>query len=166
MSELTAFALAPTYGHQNQSNRKSQSLGVIPLTQVVFRLSPFQGFRRQPKSGPRAAVTAGGPGTERRNLPMHHKANRGRSQRPQDHAQDVRDQAVVLTFVLALNGDHLTIPDLARTLNEKPRDFKRPDAVERAVRDLTGVGLVEIDAARVQPTTAALRFIEIIERGV
>lgn len=96
---------------------------------------------------------------------MHGKANGGRSKRS-NHAQDVRDQAVVLTFVLALNGDNLTIPDLAQTLNEKPGDFKRPDAVERAVRDLTGVGLVEIDSGRVQPTAAALRFIEIIERGV
>lgn len=85
--------------------------------------------------------------------------------RPQ-HKDDVRDQAVVLTFVLALNPDHLTIPDLAKTLNEQPRDFKRSDAVERAVRDLTGVGLVEIDSGRVQPTAAALRFIEIIESGV
>lgn len=97
---------------------------------------------------------------------MHHKANGGHSERPQDHAQDIRDQAVVLTFVLALNPDHLTIPDLARSLNAQPKDFKRPDAVERAVRDLTGVGLVQIEAGLVQPTVAALRFIEIIESGV
>lgn len=97
---------------------------------------------------------------------MHSKANGGRSKRS-NHTQDVRDQAVVLTFILALNGDYLTIPDLAQTLNEKQGDFKRSDAVERAVRDLTGVGLVEIDSSgRVQPTAAALRFIEIIERGV
>lgn len=96
---------------------------------------------------------------------MQGKANGGRSKRS-NHTQDVRDQAVVLTFVLALNGDYLTIPDLARMLDKKPGDFKRPDAVERAVRDLTGVGLVEIDSGRVQPTAAALRFIEIIDGGV
>ncbi len=96
---------------------------------------------------------------------MHAKANGARSRRS-PHTQDIRDQAVVLTFVLALNPKHLTIPDLARSLNAEPRDFKRPDAVERAVRDLTGVGLAEIGSGRVQPTAAALRFIEIIEGGV
>ena len=97
---------------------------------------------------------------------MHGKRNGGHAQRPQDHAQDVRDQAVVLTFVLALNPKHLTICDLSRSLNEEPGKFMRPDAVERAVRDLTGVGLVEVEACRVKPTPAALRFIEIIESGV
>lgn len=96
---------------------------------------------------------------------MHAKANGARLHRS-THAQDIRDQAVVLTFVLTLNPKHLTIPDLARSLHAEPRDFKRPDAVERAVRDLTGIGLVEIGSGRVQPTAAALRFIEIIERGV
>lgn len=97
---------------------------------------------------------------------MHHKANGGRPQRPQNHAQDIRDQAVVLTFVLALNPKHLTIPDLARSLNGESNGFKRPDAVERAVRDLVGVGLIQIDGGQAQPTAAALRFIEIIESGV
>lgn len=96
---------------------------------------------------------------------MHHKANGAGSKRP-THAQDIRDQAVVLTFVLALNPKHLTIPDLARSLNEKSREFKRPDAVERAVRDLAGVGLVEVESGLVWPTAAALRFIQVIEGGV
>jgi hypothetical protein len=97
---------------------------------------------------------------------MHGKSNGGHAQRPQNHAQDIRDQAVVLTFVLALNPERLTIPDLARSLNGESSGFTRPDAVERAVRDLVGVGLVLIDGGLVQPTAAALRFIEIIESGV
>ena len=97
---------------------------------------------------------------------MQSKGNGGCAPRPQNHAQDVRDQAVVLTFVLALNPKHLTICDLSQSLNEEPGKFMRPDAVERAVRDLTGVGLVEIDGCRVKPTAAALRFIEVIESGV
>lgn len=97
---------------------------------------------------------------------MQSKRNGGCAPRPQNHAQDVRDQAVVLTFVLALNPKHLTICDLSRSLNEEPGKFMRPDAVERAVRDLTGVGLVEVEACRVKPTPAALRFIEVIESGV
>ena len=34
------------------------------------------------------------------------------------------------------------------------------------MRDLTGVGLVEVEACCVKPTVAALRFIQIIESGV
>jgi len=97
---------------------------------------------------------------------MQAKRNGARPHARPNHAQDIRDQAVVLTFVLTLNPDHLRIPDLARSLNAEPSDFKRPDAVERAVRDLVGVSLVVIDGGQVQPTAAALRFIEIIESGV
>lgn len=96
---------------------------------------------------------------------MQHKANGARRKRSQ-RAQDVRDQAVVLTFVLALNSEHLTIIDLARSLNADPQDFTRPDAVERAVRDLVGVGLLEIDGGLVKATAAARRFIQLIEDGV
>lgn len=91
---------------------------------------------------------------------MQHKANGARQKRSQ-RAQDIRDQAVVLTFVLALNSEHLTIIDLARSLNADPEDFTRPDAVERAVRDLVGVGLLEIDGGFVKPTVAARRFIQL-----
>jgi hypothetical protein len=96
---------------------------------------------------------------------MQHKANGARQKRSQ-RAQDIRDQAVVLTFVLALNSEHLTIIDLARSLNADPQDFTRPDAVERAVRDLVGVGLLEIDGGLVKPTVTARRFIQLIEDGV
>jgi hypothetical protein len=96
---------------------------------------------------------------------MQHKANGARQKRSQ-RAQDIRDQAVVLTFVLALNSEHLTIIDLARSLNADPEDFTQPDAVERAVRELVGVGLLEIDGGLVKPTVAARRFIQLIEDGV
>jgi hypothetical protein len=96
---------------------------------------------------------------------MHAKANGGRSARP-NHTDDIRDQAVVLTFVLTVNPDHLTIPQLARALKSEAKTLKRPDAVERAVRDLVGVGLVQIDGGLAKPTPAALRFIAIIESGI
>ncbi|MEX0972010.1 MAG: hypothetical protein WDZ46_01975 [Solirubrobacterales bacterium] len=96
---------------------------------------------------------------------MHGKAN-GAHPKRSNHAQDIRDQAVVLTFVLTLNPRHLTIPQLARSLNEDRRRFQRSDAVERAVRDLVGVGLLQIDAGLVKPTAAAVRFLVLIESGV
>ena len=97
---------------------------------------------------------------------MQANRNGGRAQRPQDHAQDIRDQAVVLTFILTLHPRHLTIPQLARSLNEDRRRFERPDAVERAVRELVGVGLIQIDGGLVKPTAAAVRFLALIESGV
>jgi len=97
---------------------------------------------------------------------MQEKRNGAHPHSRSNHAQDVRDQAIVLTFVLTLNPKHLTIPQLARSLNGESNRFKRPDAVERALRDLVGVGLVLIDGGLVRPTVAALRFIEIIESGV
>ncbi|HEU4905680.1 MAG TPA: hypothetical protein VFT19_06140 [Solirubrobacterales bacterium] len=97
---------------------------------------------------------------------MQANRNGGRAQRPHDHAQDIRDQAVVLTFVLTLHPRHLTIPQLARSLNEDRRCFQRPDAVERAVRELVGVGLIQIDGGVVKPTAAAVRFLGLIESGV
>ena len=73
---------------------------------------------------------------------MHSKANGATAHDRPQHRDDVRDQAVVLTFVLTLHTKHLTIPQLARALYEDRRRFKRADSVERAVRDLVGVGLV------------------------
>ena len=63
----------------------------------------------------------------------------------------------MLTFVLTLHPQprHLTIPQLAKALNEDRRRFERPDAVELAVRELVGVGLIQIDGGLVKPTAAA-----------
>lgn len=65
---------------------------------------------------------------------------------------ELRDQSVVLSRVLDLHPKHLPIPDLVR-------DLKGPDdAYERAIRDLTGVGLLRCPGCVVEPTEAALRF--------
>ena len=97
---------------------------------------------------------------------MHSKPNGKKVHTHPEHAQDVREQAIVLTHVLALEPDHRTILGLARALDAEPRDFERPDAVERAVRDLTCVGLLEISSGEVHPTPAARRFLELVESGV
>jgi len=65
--------------------------------------------------------------------------------------------------VLALHPTHLIIPDLVRELIDDPEDFADGDRYERAVRDLTGVGLLHSEGGLIQPTRAALRFIEILE---
>jgi hypothetical protein len=66
--------------------------------------------------------------------------------------QNLRNQRVVLSRVLDLHPTHLCIPDLVRDLDGSG------DAYERAIRDLTNVGLLRCPGCVVEPTPAALRF--------
>lgn len=72
---------------------------------------------------------------------------------------DLRDQGVVLFHVLALHPAHLIVPELVREITAGSADyFAGGDAVERAVRDLTGVGLLDCPGGLVRPTRAAVHF--------
>lgn len=76
-----------------------------------------------------------------------------------DHAaEDAQAQRVVLGFVLEQHPTQLTIPELCRALYGHPGDFANDDAVERAIRDLDGAGLVSCRGGIVVPTRAALYF--------
>jgi hypothetical protein len=77
--------------------------------------------------------------------------------------QDIRTQGITLMHVLALHPIHLSIPDLVRELTNGSEDYGEGDDIERAIRDLTGVRLLDCPSGRVVPTRAALRFIEILE---
>lgn len=55
-------------------------------------------------------------------------------------AQDLRDQGVVLTHVLAVHPTHLIVPELVREVTAGASDFAEDDRMERAVRDLTDLG--------------------------
>jgi hypothetical protein len=93
---------------------------------------------------------------------MHHKANGARPTRS-NHAQDIKDQGVVLTHVLALHPINLLLHDLVRELTKGSDDFAEGDNAERAIRDLTSVRLLDCPGGKVTPTRAALRFIETLE---
>jgi hypothetical protein len=56
-------------------------------------------------------------------------------------------QRAVLALVLDAHPKRLTIPDLAREIDAG-------DAVEAAVRDLVGVGLLECQGISVKPSSA------------
>jgi hypothetical protein len=73
-------------------------------------------------------------------------------------AQDAQAQRVVLAFVLEEHPAQLTIPELCRALYAHPGDFASGDAVERAIRDLDGAGLLSCRGGVVAPTRAALYF--------
>jgi hypothetical protein len=74
---------------------------------------------------------------------------------PQDEDRQV--QLAVLSFLLHEYPDHqLTIPEVSRAMNAGGTDFKHEDAVERAIRELVGAGLLHCHCGFVLPTRAAL----------
>ena len=73
-------------------------------------------------------------------------------------SEDARTEDAVLAFVLAEHPAQLTISELARELSGGSDDFAKSDAVECAVRDLAGSGLLHRHGDFVLPTRAALRF--------
>ncbi len=81
-------------------------------------------------------------------------------------AQDLHDQGVVLIQVLTLWPTHLRLSELVREISTGAADFAQRDAIERAVRDLTAVGLLFRSDGLVLPTRAALRFNEILGEGM
>jgi len=65
--------------------------------------------------------------------------------------KDAAVQRAILSLVLATHPVCCTIPELAR-------EFGQGDAVERAVRDLVGIGLVECRGVSVRPSAVARYF--------
>lgn len=87
-----------------------------------------------------------------------------------EHSDDIRttveedraEESAVLQHVLALHPTAITIEELIRELDPDRDSFAQRDAVERAVRDLTGAGLLRQSESLVLPTRAALRFDELL----
>jgi hypothetical protein len=76
--------------------------------------------------------------------------------------EDRAHESAVLQHVLALHPAATTVEELVRELDPDRDSFARRDAVERAVRDLTGAGLLHRGESLVLPTRAALRFDELL----
>lgn len=76
---------------------------------------------------------------------------------PSTAHDDEQAQRAVLGLVLAQHPTQLTICELAREINQG-QDFTTGDAVERAIRDLVGVGVLRCQGAAVLPTRAALHL--------
>ncbi len=90
----------------------------------------------------------------------------GSSDCSSNEAQDLRDQGSVLIHVLTLYPTHLRLSELIQEVSAGAADFAQRDAIERAVRDLTAVGLLFRSDGLVLPTRAALRFNEILGEGM
>jgi hypothetical protein len=83
---------------------------------------------------------------------------------PRREDEDRLVQRAVLAIVLAEHPVQLTIADLGRELSDQPGDFAQRDAIDRAVRDLVGIGLLHRHGEFVLPTRAAAHF-DRLERG-
>lgn len=77
-------------------------------------------------------------------------------------AQDAAIESAVLQQVLALHPTVVTLVELAREMGEAGGPSPGRDAIERAVRDLAGAGLLHSSDSFVLPTRAALRFDELL----
>jgi hypothetical protein len=73
--------------------------------------------------------------------------------------EDTRVEAALLQRVLDLHPTQMTAAELVRDLAGEDADFGARDAVERAIRELTGAGLLHrADDGLLTPTRAALHF--------
>jgi type IV secretory pathway protease TraF len=86
----------------------------------------------------------------------------GRGQIRTTREEDDAFEAAVLQQVLALHPTPVTLAELVAEIAGQGEDFGQRDAVERAVRDLAGCGLLHRSEALVLPSRAAIRFDELL----
>ena len=91
-------------------------------------------------------------------MAKRNSADRAQRGRFSPDPKDKKVERAVLAFLIYRYPERLTIPALSRILSEENSDFESDDAVERAVRELVGAGLLECQAEVVLPTRAALYF--------
>lgn len=77
--------------------------------------------------------------------------------------EDSATELAVLQQVLALHPTAITLAELVREINGDAGEFAGRDAIERAVRDLSGAGLLHHNEPFVLPTRAALRFDQLLD---
>ncbi|HEU4707013.1 MAG TPA: hypothetical protein VFS64_07500 [Solirubrobacterales bacterium] len=79
-------------------------------------------------------------------------------------AEDETMESAVLRQLLDLHPTRLTLEELLREVGGSGGSFADRDAVQRAVRELVGAGLLHRGEELVAPTRAALRFSELLDR--
>lgn len=81
---------------------------------------------------------------------------------PTTAQEDAEVESAVLKHLLALHPTQITVEELAREIDDRPEDFTRRDAIDRAVRELVGVGLLHRRDPFVLPSHAAIRCDELL----
>lgn len=79
-------------------------------------------------------------------------------------AQDAAVESAVVQQLLDVYPTQLTMPELVREIAGPGARFRDRDAVERAVRDLSAVGLLHPGEDFVLLTRAALRLSALLDR--
>jgi hypothetical protein len=72
--------------------------------------------------------------------------------------EDAKVEQAVLAFLLDEHPNRLSVLEASLALNADPGDFDGEDAVERAIRELVGAGLLHCQGGFLAPTRAALYF--------
>lgn len=82
---------------------------------------------------------------------------------PTNQTEDARVESALLQRVLDFHPTRVTAAELVRDLAGEDADFGARDAVERAIRELTGAGLLHrTEDGLVTPTRAAVHFGELL----
>jgi hypothetical protein len=81
-----------------------------------------------------------------------------------NRAADIATEAAVIQCLLDLHPTRVSTAELVRELAGEAPAFAERDAIERAVRDLAGVGLLHRGDELLAPTRAALRLNELLDR--
>lgn len=75
--------------------------------------------------------------------------------------EDDRLQEAVLDWLLAAHPQQPTVSELIREFTQGSEDTAQADAIERAVSELVGAGLLHREHDAIRPTRPALRFREL-----
>jgi len=76
---------------------------------------------------------------------------------------DRKVEWAVLGYLLDADPDRFTIPEVSRAMNAGETDFGSEDAVERAIRQLVGAGLLHCCGGFILPSRAALYYSRLAE---
>ena len=83
---------------------------------------------------------------------------------PTNQGDDSRTEAALIQRVLDLHPTRVTTDELVRDLAGEDADFGSRDGIERAIRELTGAGLLHrSDDGFVTPTRAAVHLSELLD---
>jgi hypothetical protein len=85
-------------------------------------------------------------------------------ERRTNKGEDEAVESAVLHQLLDLYPARLTLEELKRELGAGREGFADRDALERAVRDLAAAGLLYQETQFVEPTRAAVRFSQLLDR--
>jgi hypothetical protein len=81
-----------------------------------------------------------------------------------NESEDARVESALLQRVLDLHPARMTDAELVRDLAGEDADFAARDAVDRAIRELGGAGLLHRgEDGLITPTRAALHFGELLD---